>query len=603
MTAIRNSVIHDSFESDANLLRDVRKRLSTEDSKDLVNALDKLFGNVDRRVITQDDDSRDVDMRMRHLLIRGLRKYGAPASKSHKWYGLTASDSNMDPASLILIGENGAGKSSIFNAMEYMFTKSVSEAGYRGFTNAEDYCRHSDDLLPEALYFSPAGKFDLMTASTALNADLSIFFLSENSIQALSRSIGNAANWFPFFSECLGIGDLYAFSEGDETYSALVGRLRRSVESPDIDSASLYPVLNKDVRRLSKFLSSDSQRLVQGTIDRAREVLSTFDPMTETDLEGVIARINIPHELSPLRTVKAWKSVVQSILADASEESLSEMSLFADVFSPADRLKVAMNNLITGLETYLTWGRDAALRQISEDLAKYNAALASETSVTQEDRDEVTGMIDRLESFKNRLSKRIISEVKKYVDTSFVAVITDVFEKNFLKEGETLSIDIGGIDNGVISMAVVTYDDWKRKLHHPSKYFNTFRFRLFFISLQAALDIRIMSVMRARFPIVIDDIFYANDYRNKTELYRFFAVLGEAAASMFGDRRMLQVIFFTHDEQLMTALARKPQTMNMGSVTFGRLIDSADADELLTCQSQLPDEGEHFVNLISKIYE
>ena len=607
MKAIRNRVLNDAFQVDQTLLTDVRSRLSVMSSGvvssgDLVSALDRLFGSEVYGLMPLKDDRHIVDLRLRHLLIRGFRKYGVPQSSSTDWYGVNATDDKSLPASLILIGENGAGKSSLFDAVEYMFTKSVSEADYRGFASVSDYCRHSDDLSPEVRYYTQAGCYDLQSATSGLNVDLASFFLSENSIQALSRSISDAANWFPFFCECLGIGDLYRFSEGDETFARLVETLKSSVEVPDIDRASLIAVLDKDVRQASKFLSSSSQRLVQKTIDNCREVLSSFDEIVASGLDAVIARVSLASALSQLKVVKTWKSAVDSILADTSDETSFEDNIFDDGPEPEERLRDALAALATGLETYLSSERDTALRQLSDDLATYQAAAASEASVTPDDTAAVESLLLRLKKFRIVLSARILTEVKTYINASFVSVLTDVFRDNFLKPGETLSIDLKRVDSGVIGVSVMTSDGNVRLRHHPTKYFNTFRFRLFFIVLQAALDVHVMSVLGFRFPIVIDDVFYSNDYRNKVELYKFFAVLGEAADRILGNRRLLQVIFFTHDEQLVSALARNPQRLNMGNLSFGRVMDSADAERLLTCQSQLPESGERYVNLISSMY-
>ena len=608
MKAIRNRVLNDAFQVDQTLLTDVRSRLSVMSpgavsSGDLVSALDRLFGTEVYGLKPLKDDRHVADLRLRHLLIRGFRKYGAPSSPSTGWYGMNATDDQSRPASVILIGENGAGKSSLFNAVEYMFTKSISEADYRGFTSVADYCRHSDNMPPEVRYFTQEGCYDLQSASAGLNVNLDSFFLSENSIQALSRSIGDAANWFPFFCECLGIGDLYRFSEGDETYTRLVETLKRSVEVPDIDRASLVAVLDKDVRQASKFLSSSSQRLVQKTIDNCREVLSSFDDIAGAGLEAIVSRVTLASALSQLKVVKTWKSAVATILAGAADDTTFDGSIFDDGPEPEERLRDALAALVTGLETYLSSERDAALRQLSDDLAGYLAAAASEASVTADDTAAVDSLLLRLKKFRIVLSARILTEVKTYINESFVSVLTNVFRENFLKGGETLSVDLKRVDSGVIGVSVMTTARGERLRHHPTKYFNTFRFRLFFIVLQAALDIHVMSVLGFRFPIVIDDVFYANDYRNKVELYKFFAVLGEAAARILGNRRLLQVIFFTHDEQLVSALARNPQRLNMGYMSFGRVMDSADAERLFTCQSQLPESGERYVNLISSMYE
>ena len=73
------------------------------------------------------------------------------------------------------------------------------------------------------------------------------------------------------------------------------------------------------------------------------------------------------------------------------------------------------------------------------------------------------------------------------------------------------------------------------------------------------------------FPFVFDDIFYANDYKNKTLLYRFFEVLSQGARTFLGNANSLQLIFFTHDEQFMNTLFLKKAPF--ASATMARLLD------------------------------
>lgn len=73
------------------------------------------------------------------------------------------------------------------------------------------------------------------------------------------------------------------------------------------------------------------------------------------------------------------------------------------------------------------------------------------------------------------------------------------------------------------------------------------------------------------FPFVFDDIFYANDYKNKTLLYRFFEVLSQGAKTFLGNESCLQLIFFTHDEQFMNTLFLKKAPF--ASATMARLLD------------------------------
>lgn len=597
MTAIRNRVLHDAFSGDNMLMRDIRGWLPS----DVVSEIDSLFGLHGIGLMTLVEGKRLVDLRLSCFLFRGFRKYASPSVNDYQWYGLPAVRRDRQPASLILLGENGSGKSSLFDAMEHMWTGTISEAHYRGFDRIKDYLHNGEGIEPDAHYYTIADKYDFNTARSAINVDVAHFFLSEGSIQRLSCSLGDVGNWFPFFCECLGMVDLYYFSQGKGVYENIVEVLTKRVETPAVSSSSFLAELRKNIRRASLFLSSQSQRSVQHTIDNCRTILTSIDGGADVDVQEAASRVVIPSALRQIRVVKAWSAAIATI--PAGDDAPIEDSVFNAVKpTPLEQFTSALTALITGLETYLVEGRNDALRQLSETLTKYNAAIDAEANLTQSDRATAAALLRRVEIFRKALSARIIAEVKAFIDDSFASMIKDVFREKFLKEGESIDIDLSRIDSGVISVQVLLEGGGKRVTFHPSKYFNTFRFRLFFITLQAALCIRMMVVLGFRFPIVIDDIFYANDYRNKAELRHFFAVMDEAAERVLGDRLLLQLLFFTHDEQLVTAL-RLSNVGSEGNLRFARIVDSRNAEALLTARCSEGEESEKYINLISMLYE
>lgn len=158
-------------------------------------------------------------------------------------------------------------------------------------------------------------------------------------------------------------------------------------------------------------------------------------------------------------------------------------------------------------------------------------------------------LIQQLDSVHSTL-KRLLSELlQEYLDADFKKLIEDTL-KPFIEETESLMIDrikTGAVisDFGIqISVNGVSVN----------KYFNTFRFRLFSLCLLAAFNFKAMKQGKFLFPFIFDDIFYANDYKNKKLLYRFFEVLSQGAKTFLGNENCLQLIFFTHDEQFMNTL-------------------------------------------------
>ena len=85
------------------------------------------------------------------------------------------------------------------------------------------------------------------------------------------------------------------------------------------------------------------------------------------------------------------------------------------------------------------------------------------------------------------------------------------------------------------------------EIHSPSKYFNTFRFRLFCTMVSVSVVIAARKNSGINLPLVLDDVFYASDYNSKTTFRQFILTILDLFRR-FNSEMPLQLILFTHDE-------------------------------------------------------
>lgn len=178
----------------------------------------------------------------------------------------------------------------------------------------------------------------------------------------------------------------------------------------------------------------------------------------------------------------------------------------------------------------------------------------------------IDDLIRQLEQVHDALKSSLSALLQEYLDADFKQLIEDTL-KPFIEDTESLKIE------KVESGAVLSDFGIQISVNDVSvnKYFNTFRFRLFSLCLLSAFNFKAMKQSKFLFPFVFDDIFYANDYKNKTLLYRFFEVLSQGAKTFLGNENCLQLIFFTHDEQFMNTLFLKKAPFAFA--TMARLLD------------------------------
>lgn len=127
----------------------------------------------------------------------------------------------------------------------------------------------------------------------------------------------------------------------------------------------------------------------------------------------------------------------------------------------------------------------------------------------------------------------------------------------------------------------------------PHEYFNEFRFKLYCVAMKMAISFYWMLQHRISAPIVIDDVFNANDFENSIKLEQFAYFMKKAYNEhvlMKGFDRSLQLIMMTHDDLVLQSFKRGYTGLNyadIGTMTIdqfplvtGRLYRLEEIDEI-----------------------
>ena len=89
-----------------------------------------------------------------------------------------------------------------------------------------------------------------------------------------------------------------------------------------------------------------------------------------------------------------------------------------------------------------------------------------------------------------------------------------------------------------------------------SKYFNTFHYRLFSTMISISIAIASRKITGINIPLVLDDIFYASDFENRSSIEVFLKALFISFRKYSDGDMPLQLILFTHDEILFESAER-----------------------------------------------
>lgn len=517
--------------------------------------------------------SEVTDYSLRTLLLRHFRRYGKP-SRDYGYYGMCVSTDECPSSRMILLGRNGVGKSSLFDAAEYLFTGSIGEADYRcikprNFIHREATEQDITALTGSGLY----SKANPPRAAEYL--PVGNFFVSENSI-VKSLNMIQDGNFYPFLCEMLGLGDIYELSKGN-LMDEMIDIISSTPENKTISSKQLLDALLytnfftlrlKDEKELTKCRDMLSQLLtnmnnaeitLEAALEAADEIplqrYSYITPVNEwvNNLKAIKQRVKSPNSKRQRPTSKSYLSETSTI------DENTRRDLMMMLLGPTDVLLQKLEMVLAKRD------ENGLLRELKSKLDQYLHDEDEKDLFSLKGSDESAKFFEDLVEVRTELDEALSEYISTICDESLVSSIKDVFDSTFIDpKDETFDIDISHICDAIVAMTVNGVP--------ANRYFNTFRFRLLFIVLQTSLCLRLMKFTKVSFPIFFDDVFYANDYNNKQELVKFFRVLSKQSENITKDGLPFQYLFFSHDEQLVYALSNDKDTKKIAD-KYCRILD------------------------------
>lgn len=572
-----------------------------------------------------------VDFRLRYLLLQNFRKFD---SSEEKFYGCDFLQKNAEEPkkpieNLYLLGSNGVGKSSLVDALEYMFTNRISEADIRKIKNHQWYIKRGNKKSKILIsterknWLSP----DSLDDSDSLKDfrkeyDVRNFFFSENSILTMAQFTpqyeeqNGFVNWFGFFCYLLGLSPIYElYKEGGLLDSAkrYIYQLREYVDKgngqhkrKELESLlrDSYMEISESQQVLLRLLQEDIAKIRKQEANLSdEEMLEAISQLV--DNEELDTLYFFQHFKKDLLVIVMRKNDNLNSVAKTQMESMPKKRNITQENQNSNydvRHEIIMSLNELGRHMSLVLGKEPPRVSLEAIEKEFETLINSERLETISSEKlaikQYDDLLEAIELFKTELRKATVESVNTYIDEDFVKTVKEVFTKFLIKkEYENFCLDNSKIADGKIEIKI---DDVP--VH---KYFNTFRYRLFCLTVQAIVNLKVMKHEHFLFPFIFDDVFYANDYTNKAQLFQYFKVVREAAKSMI-PQYPLQVLFFTHDELLISCLAKRARQEFWGDDSFARLIepDVAKSEDMnLSCKVEIDAQTYNFYNLFVRMYE
>lgn len=226
----------------------------------------------DREQINLDSETNESDfekwlgkdLRIKNLKLKSVRSF----PNSTVPFGIDFTNNLDEPQSLIILGSNGSGKSSIYNSIEYTFCKKIGEAQLRTYRNLDD----EDNEFKEYLSHFSNGFSNSMCEITTVDENLTLqglnipqevrnkinpntHFISDFDIYhngQLNFLKGDEGSFHNLIAESLGLNELLMFEKNLNEFIAY----RRATESTRINA------LEKGIKEENQLIENNKKSLI-----------------------------------------------------------------------------------------------------------------------------------------------------------------------------------------------------------------------------------------------------------------------------------------------------------------------------------------------------
>lgn len=549
------------------------------------------------------------DSRIRNLTIKNFRKY--QSEHTHPYLLDMMSTKEGKCSSGFIVGKNGTGKTSIFTALEYIFNISpISAMSVRGMNNLEHYLPYGNmsmsdiDIQVELNTQKKNGGYVKISTKSARRknssiVDMSSFFCSEKDL----REICMQHDLKKVYIKNIGLQEVKSLI--DELEGELTIQIDKELELPTIEHETYnIETLQNDILRISCQGFSNYSRYL-GQIGLLQELLAKHQTKTDEKwgkIEKFLANKEIIILLGKFFTENKFL-----ISLDYFETNISQIQNYERfamlggakllrAFSNLDRM-TDIEVLVKEMQNYL-----------NELLAPFQQANVGETHalnkvakrtleniIRRADSELKRGILkknqtfkifitdehiqDVVRKFKNSLKRQYEQDCEEYLYgcNDFIASVLNTFTK-ISGNSEKEIISIVEKNNGFF--AEITCPDISASYKtSPHLFYNSFRYKLFAISVKISLSFMMMKKYDMIAPIIIDDVFTASDFDNTINIDLFFSQLFKSFEKVVGKSiDNLQIILFTHDEVVLNGLKEVFLSKDSPQVSYimGRLLDTRE---------------------------
>lgn len=548
------------------------------------------------------------DYRIRKYSIAHFRKFD---DKNGLPYVLNLQDNDNRFCSLFLAGKNGSGKTSLFTGLEYMFTNEhISTLEYRNILEQDKqqyfpYGNRKETEIRLKLEFNGKDKDgNYMQAVRPLNTGFSFqpFFCCDADLMVIQKE----NDLMGVFLKNLGLTKV---KEHLDEIEKTISYFQKRMHHPEVDNSyneELLETLQDDILQIAGLPHNSYMNLINNLKKLKNylegEQLLKLDGFIVQDFNTVLSAIgkaktmwNLFCKGSTLLFFKQRKKIEENYenVAKLAENSMAEAML---MYETLPSIVMFNTECYTYAKELLDVFKDkeykqrrkkalAALEKYIKAEEEYKRNLLREKEIESIKMNE--RHMENLSHLKNAMDIIYEDEVNKVEETCQNTVVpilnefTHLDRQEFEQKTEPETIFFKKEDGQLRAYISNKRIFGSEKKVTPKNFYNSFRYKLYAISIKVAMAFMTMKIRNLYAPLVFDDVFTASDFDNSINIDRFFYRIFETFEKLgIGKKEDLQIILFSHDEVVLNCISSLEAEMNIrlikGILLRDDMIDEQD---------------------------
>ena len=470
------------------------------------------------------------DYRIRDLIFNDFRTY--PSSEEHA-YGVSFEKDNA-PASLFLIGRNGSGKSTLFSALEMIYSGQSSNAKESKWGDENSYLTYG------------FGKSDKVNGQSGWQLECK--FAGNNEYWSIDKD--NVKELVPPSFLCSEM-EIEESRKSSKLYEWILKQLGYSKL---LEIKKVIDELKRLNETQTQLLSTNQLFTTDDLKDLVNAILNNIiDDSFKRELSLYSKEENIKVNSSYRLFTSLWQKLAHTP-NDSSEGAIFNPKISIGTEND-DKIKKHIAKLYSKLNSIVgkhpennSWGYDDVKNLIQE--IENDNGLNVDTSAEELENNRILldGMSNVIEDFSNELVSDFILQ-----NSSDIEEIIRMFSSHH-EMYKFINKEKGNIQNLEMQISV---ENERGFVTSPLEYFNTFRYRLYFVTLKLALSFKWMEHTGIAAPVVIDDVFNASDFDNSVKLESYIYLVKKIfvhACIEKGFEKPLQLIILTHDDMVYNSV-------------------------------------------------